>query len=285
MNAPTERPNSVMMNSGSTSSAMSAPIVSIRELWMTFPGKRADEPIHVLEDVSLDVKQGEFVCIVGPSGCGKSTLLNIVGGFLKETRGSVTVEDAHVNGPDPGRIFVFQENGVFPWLTVEENVGFGLLDKPAEHRTRQVKHYIEMVGLTGFETSYPRELSGGMRQRVGLARGLAADPRVLLLDEPFAALDAFTREQMQELLLRLWRKTRKQIFLITHDLEEAVFLATDLILLSPRPGRVAERMKLDFGHRHANGESARSIKSDPRFIETREHVLSLVFAQREVSTT
>ena len=124
-----------------------------------------------------------------------------------------------------------------------------------------------------------------MRQRVGLARGLAADPRVLLLDEPFAALDAFTREQMQELLLRLWRKTRKQIFLITHDLEEAVFLATDLILLSPRPGRVAERMQLDFGRRHSNGESARSIKSDPRFIETREHVLSLVFAQREVSTT
>src|SRR5438445_9083381 len=144
----------------------SKPVVQIRDLWMSFPGKRSGEPIHVLENINVDVRRGEFVCFVGPSGCGKSTLLNILGGFLTAARGEALVEGEPVRGPDARRIFVFQENGVFPWLTVEDNVGFGLLRKSAAERQRIVRHYIDMVGLTGFETAYPRELSGGMRQRV-----------------------------------------------------------------------------------------------------------------------
>src|SRR6478735_6467737 len=129
------------------------PLIHIRDVWMSFPGKTADRPVHVLEQVNLNVNAGEFVCIVGPSGCGKSTLLNIVGGFLKQSRGEILVEGEKVRGPDPGRIFVFQENGLFPWLTVEENIGFGLLNKAADYRAKRVKHYIDMVGLTGFEKS------------------------------------------------------------------------------------------------------------------------------------
>src|SRR5438309_777341 len=154
----------------------SKPVVQIRDLWMSFPGKRSGEPIHVLENINVDVHAGEFVCFVGPSGCGKSTLLNILGGFLTATRGEVLVEGKPVQGPDPRRIFVFQENGVFPWLTVRDNVGFGVR---GPDRERVVRHYIDMVGLTGFERSYPRELSGGMRQRVELARALAADPETI----------------------------------------------------------------------------------------------------------
>src|SRR5471030_424843 len=145
---------------------MTAPAIATRNLWMSFPGKRSGEQIHVLERIDLEVAAGEFVCIVGPSGCGKSTLLNIVGGFLTQTRGEALVEGQPVDGPDPRRIFVFQENGVFPWLNVSENIGFGLRQKKADEKARIVRHYTEMVGLTGFETAYPAELSGGMRQRV-----------------------------------------------------------------------------------------------------------------------
>jgi len=155
------------------------PAVVIRDLWMSFPGKRPGEPVHVLERINVEVRHGEFVCFVGPSGCGKSTLLNIVGGFLTATRGELLVEGEPVRGPDPRRIFVFQENGVFPWLTVQDNIGFGLLRKTGAERQRIVQHYTEMVGLTGFERSYPRELSGGMRQRVEIARALAANPDII----------------------------------------------------------------------------------------------------------
>lgn len=243
-------------------------VVSVSDVWMTFPGKRADEPIHVLEDVGLDVRQGEFVCIVGPSGCGKSTLLNIVGGFLKETRGIVSVEGEPVNGPDPARIFVFQENGVFPWLTVEENVGFGLLNKPAEHRTKQVKHYIEMVGLNGFEKSYPRELSGGMRQRVEIARALAAEARVLYMDEPFGALDFLTRLKMRQDLVRIWQAEGKTILFVTHDIEEAVQLADRVLVMSRRPATIKEEVVIDLPR-------PRDL-DDPRYLEKRDHIFEIM---------
>src|SRR5256885_13426711 len=152
--------------------------VSIRNLSMRFPGKRAGEEIAVLENVNADVSKGEFVCIIGPSGCGKSTLLNIVGGFLKGTKGQVVIDGQPVAGPDPRRIFIFQENGVFPWLTVEENIRFGLSRTSKENQDRAVAYYIDMIGLKGFENSYPREISGGMKQRVEIARALAADPDV-----------------------------------------------------------------------------------------------------------
>jgi NitT/TauT family transport system ATP-binding protein len=225
---------------------MDAPIISVRDVWMSFPGKAAGSQIHVLERVNLDVAEGEFVCIVGPSGCGKSTLLNIIGGFLRESQGSVAVEGGPVEGPDPSRIFVFQENGVFPWLTVEQNIGFGLLSRPAGERAERVAHYNAMVGLTGFERSYPRELSGGMRQRVEIARALAADARILYMDEPFGALDFLTRLKMRADLVRIWQAEKKTILFVTHDIEEAVQLADRILVMTRRPATVAEEVRVDL---------------------------------------
>lgn len=218
------------------------PIIEVSDCWKSFPGKKNGELIHVLERVSLAVGAGEFVCIVGPSGCGKSTLLNIIGGFFKETQGRVQVAGAPVNGPDPRRIFVFQENGVFPWLTVEENVGFGLLSRPAAERAERVAHYIGMVGLIGFEKAYPRELSGGMRQRVEIARALAAEAEVLYMDEPFGALDFITRLKMRSDLIRIWQAEKKTVLFVTHDIEEAVQLADRVLVMSKRPATIAEEV-------------------------------------------
>ncbi|HLT66836.1 MAG TPA: ABC transporter ATP-binding protein [Microbacterium sp.] len=222
------------------------PVISVANLWMTFPGKRADAPIHVLEDVSLTVAQGEFVVIVGPSGCGKSTLLNIIGGFLKPTRGEVLVEGGPVHGPVPSRIFVFQENGVFPWLTVEQNIAFGLDNASRAERERIVAQSIDMVGLAGFERSYPRELSGGMRQRVEIARALAADPHIIYMDEPFGALDFITRLKMRSDLVSIWQRSRKTVLFVTHDIEEAVQLADRVLVMSRRPATVREEVVVDL---------------------------------------
>jgi len=177
--------------------------ISVRDLWMSYPSQRQVELTHVLERVNLEVREGEFVCIVGPSGCGKTTLLNIIGGFLRASRGEVFVEGEPVNGPDRRRIFIFQEGGVFPWLTVRQNIGFGLDRIPRSERDGLIRHYVEMVGLSGFERSYPRELSGGMRQRVEIARALAANPEILYMDEPFGALDYITRFKMRDDLVRI----------------------------------------------------------------------------------
>lgn len=237
-----------------------------------------------LEDISLTIAEKELVVVLGPSGCGKTTLLNLIAGFLKPESGSITLDGQRVTGPGAERGVVFQHEGLLPWRNVLDNVAFGLqlagIDKATRHGT--ARQMLRKVGLNGAEKKYIWQLSGGMRQRVGIARALAADPQLLLLDEPFGALDAFTREQMQELLLNLWRDSGKQVLLITHDIEEAVFLASELILLSPGPGRVLERLPLEFGRRYAAGEACRAIKSDPTFIATREYVLSQVFQQREV---
>ncbi len=222
------------------------PAVLVRDLWMSFPGKRAGEQIHVLERINLEVRQGEFVCLVGPSGCGKSTLLNIIGGFLHCSRGDVMVEGQPVAGPDPRRIFVFQENGVFPWLTVQENVGFGLLRKSAAERAAIVAHYLEMVGLTGFERAYPRELSGGMKQRVEIARALAANPDIIYMDEPFGALDFITRLKMRADLVRIWQSEKKTILFVTHDIEEAVQLADRVLVMSKRPATIQRIIAVDL---------------------------------------
>jgi NitT/TauT family transport system ATP-binding protein len=183
------------------------PIIEVRGLHISFTGKTA--PIVVLENITLQVSRGEFVCIVGPSGCGKSTLLNIIAGFIKPTSGEVLVNGTPVSGPDPQRIFVFQENGVFPWLTVEQNIGFGLDRLSPDERTPIVQRYVEMVGLTKFEKLYPRELSGGMRQRVEIARALAANPDIIYMDEPFGALDFLTRLKMRADLTRIWQESGK----------------------------------------------------------------------------
>ena len=252
-------------------------MLQISHLSADYGGKPA------LADINLTLDSGELLVVLGPSGCGKTTLLNLIAGFVPYQHGSITLEGRRVEGPGADRGVVFQNEGLLPWRNVQDNVALGLqlagVDKTQRRAT--AARMLKNVGLEGAEKRFIWQLSGGQRQRVGIARALAANPQLLLLDEPFGALDAFTREQMQTLLLSLWHETGKKVLLITHDIEEAVFMATELILLSPGPGRVLERLPLDFGRRFVAGESCRSIKSDPRFIEQREYVLSRVFEQRE----
>ncbi|CAH5299575.1 taurine ABC transporter ATP-binding subunit [Klebsiella oxytoca] len=252
-------------------------MLQISHLSADYGGKPA------LADINLTLDSGELLVVLGPSGCGKTTLLNLIAGFVPYQHGSITLEGQRVEGPGADRGVVFQNEGLLPWRNVQDNVALGLqlagVDKTQRRAT--AAQMLKKVGLEGAEKRFIWQLSGGQRQRVGIARALAANPQLLLLDEPFGALDAFTREQMQTLLLSLWHETGKKVLLITHDIEEAVFMATELILLSPGPGRVLERLPLDFGRRFVAGESCRSIKSDPRFIEQREYVLSRVFEQRE----
>lgn len=220
--------------------------VSIRGLNMTFAAEGRE--VRVLEDIDLDVRDGELVCVLGPSGCGKSTLLNIVGGFLAPSAGAVRIDGEEVRGPDPRRIFVFQERGVFPWLTVEGNIGFGLSKLAPAERAQRIAYYVRLVGLTGFEGTYPQELSGGMKQRVEVARALAVNPDVLYLDEPFGALDSITRMVMRGELLRIWEAERKTILFVTHDIEESVQLADRVVVLSARPGRIRRILEVDLPH-------------------------------------
>jgi ABC-type nitrate/sulfonate/bicarbonate transport system ATPase subunit len=219
---------------------------------------------RVLEDINLSVTEGEFVCLLGPSGCGKSTLLNIVGGFLQPAAGTVTIDGQPVSGPDPRRIFVFQERGVFPWLTVEENIGFGLFRQGDAEKRARIAHYVQLVGLRGFEKSYPQELSGGMKQRLEVARALAVNPDVLYLDEPFGALDSITRLQMRRELLRIWQAEKKTILFVTHDIEESVQLADRVVVLSARPGRIRRIVDVDIPH-------PRDL-SDPRYLALRDEI-------------
>jgi NitT/TauT family transport system ATP-binding protein len=221
--------------------------ISVRKLWMQFQGKtKQAQPINVLEDVTLDIRDGEFICLVGPSGCGKSTLLNIIGGFLQQTSGEVSVEGQVVSGPDPRRIFIFQENGVFPWLSVEDNIGFGVKRPTEAERRELVAHYIDMVGLTGFAKAFPRELSGGMRQRVEIARALAAEPDVLYMDEPFGALDYLTRLRLRAELIQIWQREKRTVIFVTHDVEEAVQLADRVVVMGRRPARIRAIVPVDI---------------------------------------
>ena len=205
-----------------------------------------DRRIQAIEEVTLDIPAGTFASLVGPSGCGKTTLLNIVAGFEAPTEGRVSVDGREVQDPGPDRGVVFQEPGLFPWLRVEENVGFPLrvCGLPAAELRERVVAILEQVGLAAFKRSYPAELSGGMRQRVAIARVLAMDPAVLLMDEPFAALDVQTRSLMQEFLLQLLEARRKTVLFITHDIQEAVFLADRVYIMSARPGRLKEGLEV-----------------------------------------
>ena len=252
-------------------------MLSITNLYADYGGKPA------LEEINLTLASGELLVVLGPAGCGKTTLLNLIAGFVPYQRGTIQLEGKKVEGPGAERGVVFQNEGLLPWRNVQENVAFGLqlAGVNREQRLETARQMLKKVGLEGAEKRFIWQLSGGQRQRVGIARALAANPQLLLLDEPFGALDAFTREQMQTLLLRLWHETGKQVLLITHDIEEAVFMATELVLLSPGPGRVVERLPLEFARRYVAGEPVRSIKSDPQFIDQREYILSRVFDQRE----
>ncbi|MGM9568635.1 MAG: ABC transporter ATP-binding protein, partial [Phascolarctobacterium sp.] len=203
--------------------------------------------LSVLQDINLTVNKEEFVALVGPSGCGKSTLLNIASGLLEPTSGTVKFTEVEA-GYEPRMSIVFQETGLFPWRNVHDNIAFGLetAGMPASAREARIKHYIELVGLKGFEKSFPHQLSGGMRQRVGIARALAIEPDLLLMDEPFSALDAQTRTIMQEELVTLWEKTRLTTLYVTHNIQEAVMLADRVVLLSRRPGKVNKILTIDI---------------------------------------
>ena len=223
---------------------------------------------EVLDKVSMEAHEGEFVCLLGPSGCGKSTLLNILAGFLKPTAGEVLIDGEPVQGPDPRRIFVFQERGVFPWLTVEGNVGFGLFNRPRAEREQLIAKYIKLVGLQGFEKAYPMELSGGMKQRLEVARALAVNPDMLLLDEPFGALDSITRVLMRVELLRIWEAEKKTIIFVTHDIDESIQLADRVMVMSARPARIQRVVDIDIPH-------PRDISSR-RYLELRDGIFEQI---------
>ena len=237
--------------------------LSAQHIHMEFA--RDGKSTQVLNDVNLEVSQGEFLCIVGPSGCGKSTLLSAFAGFITPTGGEIRIDGEIVSGPDPRRIFVFQERGVFPWLTVEGNIEFGLSKLPRAERQRRIRHYVKMVGLRGFERAYPAELSGGMKQRLEVARALAVNPDMLLLDEPFGALDSITRLIMRGELLRIWREEGNTIILVTHDIDEAVQLADRVAVMSGRPANIQRIVDINLAH-------PRDISS-PHYLELRNGIL------------
>jgi ABC-type nitrate/sulfonate/bicarbonate transport system ATPase subunit len=214
--------------------------IRIANLSKAFHNARTGAVVPAIQDLSLEVRAGEFVCILGPSGCGKTTLLNCLAGFIQPDAGAILRDGRPIDGPAPDRGMVFQEYGLFPWFTVEQNILFGprMRGLPRAELREIARRYVELVHLGGFERHYPFELSGGMKQRVSLARALANDPEILLMDEPFGALDAQTRETMQEELLRIWERDRKTCVFITHSIAEAVYLADRVVVLSARPGRL-----------------------------------------------
>jgi NitT/TauT family transport system ATP-binding protein len=248
--------------------------VVIDDVSKTYADGRGD-PVPALADVSFTVEAEEFVALVGPSGCGKSTLLSIVAGLLAPTAGAV-----YLDGPADARptttAMVFQEFALFPWRTAQRNVEFGLEEQgvPRAERARRARRYIELAGLAGFERRYPHELSGGMRQRVGIARALAVEPAVLLMDEPFSSLDAQTRWLMQEELLTIWEQTRKTILYVTHNIHEAVYLADRVIVLSRRPGRVLADVPIELKRPRAE-----AMMGEPAFIHAAERIWALIKTQ------
>lgn len=252
-------------------------MLNITNLSADYGGKPA------LQDINLTLDSGELLVVLGPSGCGKTTLLNLIAGFVPYQHGTIQLEGKKVEGPGAERGVVFQNEGLLPWRNVQENVAFGLqlAGVSREQRLATARDMLKKVGLEGAEKRFIWQLSGGQRQRVGIARALAANPQLLLLDEPFGALDAFTREQMQTLLLEVWRHSGRRIFLITHDIEEALFLATELVLMSPGPGRIVERIEPGFSRRWLAGEPVRALKSDPAFIALREHLLDTLARHRQ----
>ncbi|MDR7308633.1 ABC transporter ATP-binding protein [Rhodoferax saidenbachensis] len=210
--------------------------------------KTADKEVVALRDINLDIPEGQFVCLLGPSGCGKSTLLNAVAGFALPSSGAITVNGATVTGPGPDRGMVFQEYALFPWMTVEQNIGFGLEIKGTDKAAirRKVDALLAMLGLTDFRARFPKDLSGGMRQRVAIARVLALDSPTMLMDEPFGALDALTRRNLQDELLRIWSELKKTIIFVTHSIEEAIYLADRIVVMTYRPGTVKRDILVDL---------------------------------------
>jgi NitT/TauT family transport system ATP-binding protein len=248
--------------------------LAIEHLTKRYWRETSDREVLALADINLTIDAGEFVCVVGPSGCGKTSLLNIIAGLLPYEDGVVSIDNKRVNGPGTNRAVVFQHASLLPWRTVAGNVRYGMemqrrFDEPT--MIERAGRFTAMVGLSGFERHYPNELSGGMQQRVNLARALAADPQILLMDEPFAALDAQTREFMQEELLKIWASQKKTVLFITHQINEAVYLADRVVVMSPRPGRIKDVFRIPFAR-----PRSLHLKRDPRFLEIEDSIWKLV---------
>src|SRR6267378_2519417 len=249
-------------------------MLQVQDIGKVFAGERGRGDLEVLRDVRFDVRAGEFVSIIGPSGCGKTTLLRILHGLEPATRGTVAVAGRVVEKPSPSSAMVFQQFNLFPWLTVAQNVAFGLEVagiKPAETRER-VARFVRLVGLDGFADHYPHELSGGMQQRVGIARALALDPEVLLLDEPFGALDAITREQLQREISEILARATKTVVFITHNMDEAIFFSDRILVMGSRPGRILEEVRVDM----PRPREADAVRASRQYATMREHLWSLL---------
>ena len=253
--------------------------LQVKDVSVTYPGRTRTEQVHALDHIDLTINRGDFVVALGASGCGKTTLLSLMAGFISASSGDLLLGGKAIQGPGSDRGVVFQKHALLPWLSVMENTEFGLKLQcvpKAERRDRAARN-LALVGLQDFHKHMIYQLSGGMQQRVGIARALTCNPAMLLMDEPMAALDALTRETIQELLLDVWQKTQKMFFFITHSVEVALFLASHLIVMSPRPGRITHRYELDFNKRFLQTRDARAVKSSPDFILMRETVLGIIY--------
>ena len=260
-------------------------VLCLHDVSVVFPAAGGRPPVEALSRIRMEIDGGDFVVALGASGCGKSTLLNLIAGFLSPTSGRLDLNDRPVDGPGADRAVVFQKHALMPWLNVIDNVTFGLRMQgvDATRREEVANRFIALLGLDGFQASPVYQLSGGMQQRVGIARALTCDPEILLMDEPLGALDALTREKAQEVILKVWDETGKSVFFITHDVEEALFMGTRMIVMSPRPGRVAHTFDLPFSRQFLAGRTARQVKASSEFIALRERVLEIIFADEEAA--